>query len=138
MVGYEQDVCAWSEQTAAALRDRRLDGVDWDAVAEEILDVSKRERSKLESALRQVLVHMLKWQFQPGKRTRSWELSIIEHRLRAKRVLEENPSLRRSAHVVVFYAYAIARVRAAKQTGIELDVFPEQCPFTLADVLPEA
>jgi hypothetical protein len=130
-----QDVYAWSLETAAALRERRLDDVDLDAVAEEILDVGKHERSKLRSILMQVLVHMLKWQFQPGRRSRSWELSMVEHRERARLALEENPSLRPLVGDVIREAYRIARVRAARQTGIDLAVFPEECCFSVQDVL---
>jgi hypothetical protein len=123
MVEYEQDLYGWSVETAAALRERRLTGVDLDAVAEEILDVGKHERATLTSVLTQVLAHMLKTEFQPEKQSRSWELSILEHRVQARQILANNPSLRPLVGAIVGDAYEVARLRAARQTGKELNVF---------------
>ena len=73
---YERDLYAWSLEQARLLKEGRLDEVDAENVAEEILDVGRNEYDKLESALSVLLMHMLKWDHQPEKRTRSWENTI--------------------------------------------------------------
>jgi hypothetical protein len=135
MASYDTDVYAWSLETAAALRQRRLDGIDFDSVAEEILDVGKHERRMLESALVLVLLHRLKIKYQPQKSTRSWRLSVLEHRARALLVLRRNPSLQPLVPEVLGDAYELARVRAARQTGLPLKVFPKICEWTPDEVL---
>lgn len=137
MVKYEQDTYGWSLETAAALRERRLDAVDLDAVAEEILDVGRHERRILRSALMQVLIHLLKGMYQPEKQSRSWNLSIVEHRERATIALRHNPSLRPLLPDVMAEAYSLARVRAARQTKLPLSRFPETCPFSVSEVAGE-
>ena len=134
-VEYQKDVYGWSVATAEALRERRLDQVDLDAVADEVLDVGKHERHLLRAALMQVLVHLLKLRYQPGKATRSWALSVMEHRKRAELVLDDSPSLRPLCGEVLAEAYDLARVRAARQTGMAVRVFPIECEWTVDEVL---
>ena len=88
---YERDLYAWSIDQARLLREGRLAEVDAENVAEEILDVGRNEYDKLESALRGLLMHVLKWDHQPDKRTRSWENTIRIQRRHALRQIEENP-----------------------------------------------
>ena len=134
-MSYDQDVYGWSVETAAALRERRFEGVDWDAVAQEIRDVGEWHVHRIESNLMQVLLHMLKNRYQPGKHVRGWDLSILEHRERVNRYLAKSPSVRPLMPEVLADAYRTARVRAARQTGMALDVFPEVCEWTLDEVL---
>ena len=70
---------------AALLRAGRLSEIDPVAIAEEIDDVGSEEYHRLESALRVVMLHLLKWDHQPDRRSRSWTLSILEHRKRVLR-----------------------------------------------------
>lgn len=132
---YETDVVGWAEHNAKALLERRFDDVDWDNVAEEILDVGRSEANGLRSQLFQVLVHMLKVKYQPGKHERSWDMSILEHRDRAQIRLRDNPSLKPRLDDIMLDAYRLARARASKQTGIDLSMFPVECPFTSSEVL---
>ena len=89
---YQRDLYAWSQEQARLLKAGRLDEVDAENVAEEILDVGRNEYDKLESALRVLLTHMLKWDYQPEKRTRSWENTITEQRNRAEQQLSASRS----------------------------------------------
>jgi len=92
---YEADVHAWSQEQAAFLRERRFDLLDIDNLAEEILDGGRNECHRLESALRVLLTHMLKWDRQPERRTRTWENTIAEQRDRIGIQFADNPSLKR-------------------------------------------
>ncbi len=137
MATYETDGYGWALETAAALREGRFEGVDWESVAEELEGVAKTERNTLQSNLMQVLLHMLKFEYQPEMRTRSWELSLVEHRGRVRDVLQENPSLKPSREEVLAKAYYYARLRAANQTGIALSALPLECPWSFAQVQGE-
>ena len=123
MVRYEEDLAAWAEQTADALRNGRSDSVDWLHVAEEIDDVGSELEHALESRMMQVLLHLLKHRYQPEMATRSWDLSIKEQRLRSHSCSDGSPSLRNKSPEVLGSAYEVARVRAARQTGLDLNDF---------------
>jgi hypothetical protein len=77
---YEADYLSWLESTAAALKRKDYGATDWENVIEEIEDMGRRERQSLKSNLVTLLLHLLKWQFQPDKQCNSWKASIIEHR----------------------------------------------------------
>ena len=132
---YERDVYAWSLEQARLLREGRLNEVDAENVAEEILDVGRNEYDKLESALRVLLMHMLKWDLQPDKRTRSWENTIEIQRRHALRQLKENPSLKRRRTEAVSGAYEDARLLASSETDRDVDTFPETCPYDWDTIL---
>src|SRR6202044_3474195 len=90
----EADLYSWARRQAELLRAGRLSEIDPAAIAEEIDDVGEEQSDKLESALRVLMLHLLKWDHQPEMRSRSWALSILEHRKRAQRQLRKNPGLR--------------------------------------------
>jgi hypothetical protein len=96
---YETDYLAWVELTVAKLRSPDLatlnPEIDWENLIEEIEDMGKSSRSSLKSNLRIILAHLLKWQYQSDRRSRSWQSSIIEHRLRIYDTFAESPSLKR-------------------------------------------
>ena len=70
------DFAAWAEAHAEALRAGRLDALDLEHLAEEIEDLSNRERDAIESHLETLVMHLLKWRYQPDQRSRSWEATI--------------------------------------------------------------
>ena len=88
---YERDLYAWVQEQVALLRAGRLGEIDAENIAEEISDVGSNEYDKLESALRVLLAHMLKWDHQPERRSRSWENTIGEQRDRARQPPHDNP-----------------------------------------------
>jgi hypothetical protein len=126
---YERDVYAWAQEQARLLKAGRLAEIDAENIAEEILDVGRNEYDKLESALTVLLMHMLKWDYQPKKRSRSWEITILEQRKRVERQLRENPSLKSRRAEAVHDGYEIGRLRASGETDLDPDVFPEVCPY---------
>ena len=126
---YDEDVYAWAQAQAESLRAGRLDEIDAENVAEEILDVGRNEYDKLESALRVLLQHMLKWDFQPEKRSRSWANTIAEQRDRVDQQLQGNPSLKSRREEAMARAYRAGRLRASTETELEVEAFPEACPY---------
>jgi hypothetical protein len=131
---YTRDVYTWSQEQGRLIREGRWDEIDRDNVAEEIESVGRTEFSRLESALRVLMLHMLKWDHQPEMRSRSWSLSINEQRLRLDDVLADNPGLRPRINEAVLRDYHRARVRALMETGLGPETFPEACPYSFEDI----
>lgn len=130
---YEQDFSLWSERMAELLVSRRFDELDIVNLAEEIRDLSKRERDHLFSSLRLILHHLLKWDYQPELRSRSWLGTIQRERSNIEDYLVDSPSLKRyMTEETLIKLYQRARLDAIVETGIEM---PEQCSYTLNDVM---
>lgn len=132
-ISYENDFYAWTQEQANLLRTGKLHQIDWQNIAEEIEDIGRAEKRQLESRLEVLVMHLLKWQFQPNLRSRSWQLTIKEQRLRLEKLLQENPSLKSSLDNALEKIYPLATLSAEKETG--LSSFPETCPYTLAEIL---
>jgi hypothetical protein len=134
---YDADYQLWLTRTVQQLRDSDYDNIDWDNLVEEIEAMGKRDKQRLESNLIIVLLHLLKWQFQPQKRSGSWEASIIEHRRRIHRSLEDSPSLKAYLEATLNRSYQSARKQAKAETGLSLETFPNKCPYSVVEVLDE-
>ena len=135
MRAYEQDYAGWVEDTARAIEEGRFNEIDRVALADEVRDLGKSERRELESALRVLLLHLLKQRYQPEKTTRRWETSIRVQRKHLSKFLRESPSLRPELSESVADAYDSARIEADQETGLDFDTFPEICEWTVAEVL---
>ncbi len=129
---YDHDFYAWTQAQSLLLRTGQLQLIDIQHLAEEIEDMGRAERRELASRLEILLMHLLKWEFQPNKRSRSWQLTIKEQRLRLAKHLKQNPSLKAAIPDIFDDAYQLAVVGAERETG--LDIFPEICPYTIEQV----
>jgi Domain of unknown function DUF29 len=132
---YERDFYSWLMEQAQHLRDGRLDALDRDNLAEEIESLGREQFNKLVSALRVLMLHMLKWDHQPPLRSRSWVLSIQEQRLEIADVLSDNPGLRPRIGEAMARAYGRARIEAAKETGLDETEFAGTCPYSFDDII---
>ena len=132
---YQQDFYLWTEATAQQLRQGEFTQVDVANLIEEIESMGKREKRELKSRLIVLLMHLLKWMYQPGKRSDSWINTITEHRIALEELLEDSPSLRAFLPEVFEQCYQKARIKAAQETGIKLSTFPSQCSFGQDQVL---
>lgn len=132
---YDRDLYSWAVEQAGLLRAGRIAEADALNIAEELDDVGQKEYDKLESALRLILLHLLKWDHQPKRRSRSWWLSISVHRKHVLRVLRKNPGLKSVRDEAMTEAYETARIEAAAQTALEEDVFPLECPFSWKEIM---
>lgn len=131
---YETDYLQWIETTVEKLRCREYVSVDWENLIAEIEDMGRSERRSLKSNLIVVLVYLLKWQFQPERRSGSWEGSIIEHRRRVREALSDSPSLQPYFESIYAECYSQAVKQAKAETNLPLETFPQQCPYELAEV----
>jgi hypothetical protein len=134
-VSKERDLYSWALRQAELLRAGRLAEIDPIAIAEEIDDVGEEQYFKLESALRVLAQHVLKWDYQPERRSRSWTLTIREQRARIHRQLRRNPSLKSRRDEALRDAYEDARLAAARETKLPLRVVPEASPFTFDELM---
>lgn len=132
---YEADAVGWAEAQAAALRARRVELLDWENLAEEIEGVARNERDHLESALRLVTMHLLKWENQSGRRSRSWWTTIANQRDRARKRLHENPSLRPRLSEIIEDAYRRARRDAADEMDMSAKLLPTECPYSFDEIM---
>src|SRR5580692_6689496 len=129
------DLYSWAVRQADLLRAGLLSEIDPVAIAEEIDDVGEEEYYRLESALRVVMLHLLKWDHQHDRRSRSWALSIHEHRRRVHRQLRRSPGLKSQLDEALEAAYEDARLEASSETGLPLKIFPSKLPFDYSEVM---
>jgi hypothetical protein len=132
---YKTDFVHWIESTIEHLRNRDYAAVDWENLIDEIEAMSRRERKTLKSNLIVVLLHLLKWEFQPEHRTGSWRGSIREHRRRIAEDLKDSPSLVPYLQEIWTECYESAREQAADETGLSLETFSIVCPYAHEQVL---
>ncbi|NHZ34669.1 DUF29 domain-containing protein [Massilia rubra] len=135
---YDEDVLAWSIAQAALLRERRWSALDIENLAEEIEDVGHSVRRELGSRMAVLIAHLLKWQFQPQLRSRSWRATIDVQRTTITRKLGKVPSLKSalSDDDWMREVWEDALVIAIKDTGLE--DFPDMPIWSSAQVLDPA
>ena len=132
---YDADEYEWLLHQAAALLDGRMDEIDRDTLAEYLTDMAKREVREVVSRLAVLLMHLLKYQFQPNRASRSWMNTIQIQQEEISEIFADSPTLRRKASEKLSRAYDKARKLASVETGINLTTFPDTCPWELADAL---
>lgn len=132
---YEQDYCLWLEQTIQKLRENCFTEIDLANLIAELEGMSRKEKRAIYSNLKVLLMHLLKYQYQPWKRSNSWRSTIREHRQRLKRAFKESPSLRGHFQEIYAECYQDAKELAAEETGLALVVFPQECPFSAQNTL---
>ena len=129
---YDRDFYGWATEQAELLRKGRLGEADVEHIAEEIESMGRGEKRELVSRLAVLLLHLLKWAYQPALQGKSWRLTIEEQRRQITRHLRDNPSLRASLDEAMADAYGDAVLRAERETDLPRDVFPWGCPYTFA------
>jgi hypothetical protein len=127
---YDTDYLAWTRAQAEAVRRRSTNEVDWENLAEEIDDLGKAVTGELKSRYIVLIAHLLKWMFQPAKRSVSWETTVKQQRIAIEEHVEANPSLKSSDADLFGRAYRQARLKAARETKLGERAFPETPPFT--------
>jgi hypothetical protein len=132
---YDQDYYLWIEQTVELLKQQKFREIDLVNLIEEIETMGRSEKRSISSNLRILLMHLLKYKYQPEKRTNSWLLTIREHRKRLQEAFKTSPSLKRYYREIFKECYQDAREFAADETGLQITTFPEISPFSLEETL---
>lgn len=134
---YSADFSLWIRQTVQLLQERRWQEIDVPNLIQEVEDLGKSERRGINSQLTRLLLHLLKWQYQPQRRSDSWLDSITDARTQIELAIADSPSLRNYPAEQLEVNYQRARRQAAQQTQLEISVFPEVCPYALEQILSE-
>ena len=132
---YETDFYAWTQEQAKFLRDRNWENVDILNLVEEIESLGKQERQELRNRLGILLGHLLKWEFQPSHRSKSWVATIREQRYRILELLAESPSLKPYLPEALSKAYEYGLALAVRETSLDYKDFPSECLYSLEQVL---
>jgi len=132
---YETDFFRWTQEQAALLRAGEASAIDWKNVAEEIDSLGRRDRREIGSRLKVLIAHLLKWQFQPEKRSKSWMQTIGAQRQEITLIIDDSPSLRPSIGSLIEARYSGAVDMAAYQTKRETSAFPRACPYSADEIL---
>jgi hypothetical protein len=127
---YERDFHAWANQQAALLRAGQLSDADIENIAEEIESMGRSEKREPIGRPTVLLLHPLKWRYQPNFRGNSWRLTIEEQRSSVETHLKENPSLKSQFDAAIAEGYKAACFGSARETGLSRKGFPADCPFT--------
>ncbi|MFW6357653.1 MAG: DUF29 domain-containing protein [Chroococcales cyanobacterium] len=132
---YEKDYYLWLEATRQLLAEGKLTELDIENLSEEIADMGRSEKRAIASNLEVLLMHLLKYKYQPAKQTNSWRYTIYEHRKRLKKAFNESPSLKKYFQQIFDESYQEARKMASIETGLAIKIFPEVSPFSEEDTL---
>jgi len=135
---YDTDFYAWTKTQTAALQQKAFEQLDIANLIEEIEDMGKSQHRQLESRFAILIAHLLKWQFQPDKRSRSWQATIRTQRRHIHKLLAQNPSLRPTVPEAINDAYADALDIAWAETGLDESLFPAEVPYTPGQILDES
>lgn len=132
---YETDFYLWTQAQAELLREHRFEELDLGNLIDEVASVGGSEKREIRSRLSVLIGHLLKWKYQPGGRSSGWVGTITEQRQQLHDVLAMSPSLRRYPGQIFVGCHLSGRLLAAKDTGIDFVLFPEDPPFSVEQVL---
>lgn len=134
---YETDFYAWTQQQALLLRNRQWPQIDLDNVIEEIESLGRQQRQELRNRLAVLIGHLLKWEYQPEKRSRSWFATISVQRLDIGELISDNPSLKPYLAEALKTAHKKGVMLAVKESGLPSRTFPTSTSYSLETILSE-
>ena len=134
---YEQDFVGWLNTQAELLKTGKVNELDIKNLVEEIEAMGRSEKRELESRMIILVMHLLKWTFQPNYQSRSWANTINEQRRRIGRVIKDSPSLKNSLNDTEWFndIWQSALYQAVSETGLDIKIFPEQPIWTTRQIL---
>lgn len=106
--------------------------VENEIIRDLLAEMSAAEKREVKSYLRNIVLHLLKWDYQPEKRTRSWMLSITNSRNQLVDIFDDSRSLINYAKSVYPEIYSVPKRNAEIETGVDM---PGTNPYSLEDVL---
>lgn len=127
---YETDFYAWTLEQSTLLKKGDFNHLDIANLVEEIESLGKQQRQELRNRLGVLIGHLLKWDYQPEKRSKSWRVTIREQRREILQLLKENPSLKPYLIEAIAYAHESGKDLVVKETPLDYGDLPENCPYT--------
>lgn len=134
---YEKDFNLWIEQTINQLKNGDLTNLDRENLIEEIQSMGNSDKRETFSRLKVLLMHLLKWKYQPQKRTASWLNTIDEQREQLELILKDSPSLKPYFQEILSDCYQKAIRATVNETNLPKKTFPIECPFTQEQILDD-
>lgn len=134
---HDEDFYGWVLHTAQLLKDKKMNEVDMESLIEELEEMGSSNENQLINRLAQLIFHLLKWQFQPEFRGRSWLGTIKEQRKRTNILIKKNPSLKNKLDNSIIDAYDVAISLVEKETPIDLNILSIECPYTFEEIMNE-
>ncbi|MDY6784837.1 MAG: DUF29 domain-containing protein [Cyanobacteriota bacterium] len=135
---YETDFYAWTQKQAEFLKHQKWSQLDLPNLIEEIESLGKQQRAELRNRLSLLIGHLLKWEYQVSKRSRSWLNTIRIQRIDIAELLKENPSLKPYLQEALQIAYTKGVALASGETNLPRKTFPEYCSYSLEDILRDS
>ncbi len=132
---YEEDFMLWLEQQIAFLRSGKWEQLDIDNLTEELEGMVRSDHRELRSRFMVLIKHLLKCQFQPERKSKSWRSTLLTQRGEIQQILDDSPSLKRRLSEFASSRYSHAVQEAALETGLPMSTFPESNPYTVAQLL---
>jgi hypothetical protein len=132
---YEIDFYAWTQEQSALLSRGQWQSLDIENLVEEIESLGKQQKQELRNRLGVLIGHLLKWEFQPELRGKSWRSTIIEQRDRITLHLKDNPSLKSYLNEAVIEAYRLSLSLVVRETPLDYPDLPSDCPYAIAQIL---
>ncbi|BAZ12621.1 hypothetical protein NIES4071_44530 [Calothrix sp. NIES-4071] len=134
---YETDFYAWTIEQVSLLRNKQWSQIDLHNLIEEIESLGKQQRQELRNRLSVLIGHLLKWQYQPQNRSRSWLATIRVQRRDILRLLKDNPSLKSYINEALLEAYENGKDLAMGETNLPKETFPSDNPYTVTSILED-
>jgi Domain of unknown function DUF29 len=131
---YEGDFHAWAFEQAALMRALAPKTLDVENIAEELEALGRGERRAVVARWRLIIQHLLKWQYQPEKRSRSWIATVSRERRHLRRLENESPSLSARYQELIAEAFRIALGDVVDETDLPRSTFPARCPYAPDDL----
>ncbi|MBF0592607.1 MAG: DUF29 domain-containing protein [Nitrospirae bacterium] len=132
---YEVDFYQWAFHNADLLRQGRFTEIDLENIVEELEDMARSNKRELFSRLKVLIMHLLKWQYQPELRCGSWSVTIDNQRTDIELLLEDSPSLKHNIDTIIAKGFIAAKIGFGFETGISTKELPETCPYTLEQLM---
>lgn len=134
---YDKDFFAWTQEQAKLLKERALSKLDIEHLLDEVESMGNQNKTELKNRLSVLIMHLLKWQYQPEYRGNSWYMTIGNQRLEITDLIEDNPSLRHFLPEIFEKSYKKAVLKASIETRMHKNTFPESCEWNIMQVLDD-
>ena len=135
---YDLDFYAWTQQQADLLLTGKLEFLDRVNLAEEIESLGKQQRQELRNRLGILIGHLLKWDYQPERRGKSWKATIREQREEILDLLEDNPSLKPYLSEAMEKGFRQGINLVVRGTPLDDDDLPQVCPYEVEQIFDPA
>ncbi len=134
-IKYEEDFYAWTIEQSNMLRDKNINQLDFENLIDEIETLGRDIKHKLSDEFASIISNLLMWEYKPNLRYKSVQLDAEYNRKKVMFYLKDNPSLIKKTKEILDFAYKIGVLKAAKETLLEKEDFPLECPYTFDQII---